>query len=100
MKRFLLILLLVSAFFITSCEKNNIKTEDQERKTAVLFSSLAEVWIKAGGDVDITVGEAVERGFAKEGTPLVDSGAGKSINIELLLSYKPSLVIYSSDIPA
>lgn len=100
MNRFLLILLLISAFFITSCEKNNIKTEDQERKTAVLFSSLAEVWIKAGGDVDITVGEAVERGFAKEGTPLVDSGAGKSINIELLLSYKPSLVIYSSDIPA
>lgn len=71
-----------------------------EGNTAVLFSSLAEMWIDAGGTVEITVAESVERGFVDEGTLLVDDGAGKSINTELLISYQPSLVIYSEDIPA
>ncbi len=100
MRKILLFLLILINVFILSCEKSGIDTEKEQNKTAVLFSSLAEVWLKAGGDIDITVGETVERGFAAEGTPLVDSGAGKSINIELLLSYKPTLVICSSDIPA
>ena len=69
-------------------------------KTAVLFSSLAPMWQQAGGTVEITVGESVERGFVSADTPLVDDGAGKSINNELLLSFQPKLVIYSSDIPA
>ena len=68
--------------------------------TAVLFSSLAEMWIDAGGTVEITVGESVERGFVDDNILLVDDGAGKSINTELLISYKPTLVIYSEDIPA
>ncbi len=62
-------------------------------KVAVLFSSLADVWQTAGGEVAITVGESVERGFVPEGTPLVDGGAGKTINQELLLSYEPDFVI-------
>ena len=33
------------------------------KKVAVLTSSLADLWITAGGHVDITVGETVERGF-------------------------------------
>lgn len=65
---------------------------------AVLFSSLADVWVTAGGTVDITVGESVERGFADESAILVDDGAGKKINLELLVASKPDLVIYSSEI--
>lgn len=67
-------------------------------KTAVLFSSYAEIWQAAGGSVDVTVGETVERGFAPEGTPLVDDGAGKTINTELLLAEEPDFVICSADI--
>lgn len=69
-------------------------------RVAVLFSSYGEIWTDAGGDIAVTVGECVERGFAAEGTPLVDDGAGKSIDLELLLSYEPDFVIGSADIEA
>ena len=69
-------------------------------RVAVLFSSYGEIWTDAGGDIAVTVGECVERGFAPEGTPLVDDGAGKSIDLELLLSYEPDFVIGSADIEA
>lgn len=67
---------------------------------AVLFSSFAEVWTLAGGEVAVTVGESVERGFADAGVSLVDDGAGKSINMELLLAAQPDLVICSADVEA
>lgn len=70
------------------------------RRVAVLFSSFADVWVSAGGEVAITVGEAVERGFAPADTLLVDRGAGKTIDRELLVSYGPDLVICSADIAA
>lgn len=101
MKRRLLLLLLAISLTVCSCGSAvpSVKTEKPQR-VAVLFSSLAEIWTEAGGTVDITVGETVERGFAPEGTPLVDSGAGKTVNVELLIAQKPDLVICSADIPA
>lgn len=76
----------------------NISLADKPKKVAVLFSSHAQMVLLSGGSVDVTVGEAVERGFAKEGTPLVDDGAGKKINTEFLISQNPDLVIGSLDI--
>jgi len=70
------------------------------RCTAVLFSSYAEIWTLAGGDVAVTVGETAERGIVSADTPLVDGGAGKTINTELLLSLEPDFVICSQDIAA
>lgn len=67
-------------------------------KVAVLLSSLADLWITAGGRVAITVGETVERGFADDTAILVDAGAGKTIDLEALVAQKPDLVIYSSQI--
>ena len=77
-----------------------ISLDAKPQRVAVLFSSFAEIWSLAGGEVAVTVGETVERGLADSSTPLVDSGAGKSISTELLISYKPDLVIASADIPA
>ena len=77
-----------------------ISLTEKPETTAVLFSSFADIYKTVGGEVGITVGEAIERGFAPEGTPLVDDGAGKSINEELLISYAPDLVLCSMDIPA
>lgn len=74
--------------------------EKMPEKTAVLSSSFAEIWLLAGGEIDVTVGESVERGFADETVQLVDDGAGKSINTELLLASEPDFVIVSADIPA
>lgn len=70
----------------------------QPRTVAVLTSSLADLWITAGGQVDITVYETVERGFVENGVVLVDDGAGKTVNLELLIASEPDLVLYSSDL--
>lgn len=70
------------------------------QRVAVLLSSLAEVWTLSGGKADITVGESVSRGFAAEDAVLVDDGAGKAINTELLINAKPDFVICSADIAA
>ena len=67
-------------------------------RTAVLFSSLADVWQTAGGVAAITVGDSVERGFADETAVLVDDGSGRTINLELLLEAKPDFVLYSTGI--
>ena len=75
-----------------------ITVKGKPEKVAVLLSSLADLWVTAGGRVDITVGETVQRGFAADSAVLVDEGAGKSINLELLLASEPDLVIYSPDI--
>ena len=65
---------------------------------AVLTSSLADLWVTARGQVDITVGEAVARGFADTDAVLVDDGAGKTVNLELLIASKPDLVLYSAEL--
>ena len=70
------------------------------RRVAVLFSSLADVWVSAGGEAAITVGESVERGFASEDAILVDAGAGKTVNTELLVDARPDLVLCSLDVAA
>ncbi len=67
---------------------------------AVLFSSFAQIWTRTGGDIAVTVGEAVERGFADETALLVDRGAGKSVDEEILLAAGCDFVIGSADIPA
>ena len=77
-----------------------IVLQEKPERVAVLFSSFAELWQLAGGTVAVTVGESVERGFVPEGTPLVDDGAGKKIDLERLLIEKPDFVICSGDIAA
>lgn len=75
-----------------------VTVPEEPETVAVLLSSLADLWITAGGTVDITVGESIERGFAGENTILVDAGAGKTIDIEGLIAAKPDFVIYSADL--
>jgi len=85
--------------FVDSTGREVVLTKRPER-VAVLFSSYAEIWNLAGGSVAVTVGESVERGFVSEETPLVDGGAGKTIDYELLLAARPDFVIGSADIEA
>ena len=75
-----------------------ITVPEKPKKVAVLLSSLADLWITAGGTVDITVGETVERGFVAESVLLVDAGAGKTIDLEGLIAAQPDFVLYSSDL--
>ena len=75
-----------------------ISVPAKPERVAVLTSSLADLWITAGGSVDITVGESVERGFVDETVLLVDDGAGKTVNLEVLVEAQPDFVLYSSDL--
>lgn len=75
-----------------------ITLQRKPERVAVLLSSLADLWVTAGGTVDITVGETVERGFASENAILVDAGAGKTVNLEALIAAEPDFVLYASDI--
>lgn len=78
-----------------------ITLEQKPQKVAVLLSSFVDIWQTAGGGVDITVGESVERALVNEADVLlVDGGAGKTIDNELLISYEPDFVICSMDIAA
>ena len=77
-----------------------IRLLEKPENVAVLFSSLADIWCLAGGAVEITVGESVERGFADASAVLADSGAGKTVNTEVLLAAEPDFVICSFDIDA
>ena len=70
------------------------------RRVAVLFSSFADMWRLAGGEIAVTVGESIERGFASADTLIVDAGAGKSISCEALLAASVDFVIASADIAA
>ena len=85
-------------FTFTDSEGEIVELSHKPQKTAVLFSSLAECWIEAGGEIYATVGESVERGFVKEDVTLLDNGAGKTVDTEKLLSVKPDFVIASADI--
>ena len=87
-----------SYFTFTDSEGTVVDLHYKPQKTAVLFSSLAECWIEAGGEIYATVGESVERGFVKEDVTLLDNGAGKTVDTEKLLSVKPDFVIASADI--
>lgn len=79
---------------------DTITLSARPEKVAVLFSSFADIWVSAGGRVQITVGEAVERGFAGGDALLVDDGAGKTIDMERLIAAEPDFVIASADIAA
>lgn len=75
-----------------------VSLDKKPDKVAVLFSSYAEMWSLAGGEVDITVGESIERGFAPEGVILVDEKSGHStIDLETLIANEPDLVIGTAD---
>lgn len=75
-----------------------IRLDRKPETVAVLTSSLADLWLTAGGTVDITVGETVERGFVSDAVVLVDEGAGKTVNLELLIEARPDFVLYSSEL--
>ena len=87
-------------YSFTDYSGNTVTLDKAPEKTAVLFSSFAEVWELAGGNVSITVGESIERGFAGSDAIIVDAGAGKTINTELLVASEPDFVICSADIEA
>ena len=116
-KRFTALCLCLLLFLLSSCDRQAppsfdggisfkddenrvVQVTEQPKKVAVLFSSLADMWLLAGGEVAVTVGESVTRGLVSANTPLVDDGAGKQISHERLVAEAPDLVIGSADVPA
>ncbi len=68
------------------------------KKTAVLDSSLAEIWNLAGGSISATVSETITRGITKqEEVTLIPQEYMEVIDYEFLLAYHPDLVILNAD---
>ncbi len=88
------------AYAFTDSTGHEVVLPKAPERVAVLLSSFAEIWALAGGEIAVTVGESVERGICQDSVTLVDGGAGKSINTEVLIASAPDLVILSADIPA
>ena len=87
-------------YSFTDALGREVSLDGQPRRVAVLFSSYAEIWQIAGGEVSVTVGDSVERGFADGSAVIVDAGAGHTtINTELLLASMPDFVIGTADYP-
>ena len=112
MKKTIIFLILITIFF-TGCNNKEITNKyysfidsngeviiltSKPKNVAVLFSSFVEIYNNAGGTVNITVKESVDRKLVSEDTILVDTGSGKVINNELLIASKPDFVIASLDI--
>jgi len=117
-KKAVFILLVFTLFFACSCKDNTsdvihsdsvfysftddvgkeIVLSKKPEKVAVLFSSYADIWKLSGGEIYITVGESIERGFAADGTILADSGSGHtSVNTEVLISCEADFIIGTAD---
>lgn len=87
-----------SFYTFTDSLGNEIILNEKPQKVAVLFSSYADIWNLAGGKVDVSVGESVERGFVSQDCVLVDEGTGhSSIDLERLVEAQPDLVIATAD---
>ncbi len=109
-----LILSIALLFSLTSCKDTDnvgdisfrdslgteVRLKETPKRVAVLFSSFADIWTLAGGEIAITVGETVERGITDDGVILVDMGSGHTvINTETLLHSEPDFVIATADYP-
>lgn len=85
----------------TDSTGREVTLNSRPQNVAVLFSSYTEIWQIAGGEVKITVGDSIKRGFSAEGgVTLVDDSNGASIDIEQLIASKPDFVIGSADVAA
>lgn len=87
-------------YTFTDSTGKEITLQQKPKNVAILFSSYADIWKTAGGDIQITVGESIERGFAPSNALLVDDDSGIQVDVERLLSYKPDFVIGSADFSA
>lgn len=112
----IIILLLSLTVLLTACTKkdsastyyyqfkdslgNEVVLKEKPERVAVLFSSYAEIWSLAKGEIVCSVGDAVKRGFVDSDVELADSGAGLKLDMEKLVAAKPDFVIVTADLSA
>lgn len=87
-------------YVFTDSAGKQVNIYEAPRRVAVLLASYAEIWKISGGEIAVTVGDSVERGFADGTAELVDGGAGMNIDVEKLAALRPDFVIGSADMPA
>jgi len=76
---------------------HEITLTEYPEKVAVLFSSYAQIWTEAGGEIAVTVGDSLKRGFAPEDAVLVNDGPGLKFDMEVLVAEQPDFVIVTAD---
>jgi iron complex transport system substrate-binding protein len=86
------------ALTFTDSTGYEVRLSARPTRVAVLFSSLAELWLSAGGEVTMTVGESIERGILPNTVTVLADGAGKTPSPEAVIAAAPELVILSADL--
>ena len=80
---------------------NTVIIERMPENVAVLYSSYADIWKLAGGNVAITVEETVTRQLVDaSNVTIVGPSNGKEIDKESLIAAKPDFVIMTTDYSA
>lgn len=68
------------------------------QRVVALSSSLAELWLLAGGELAGTTSDTLERGFEARPEDMAVVGSVKEPSLEAILALEPDYVIYSSDL--
>lgn len=87
-----------TAIVFTDSAGYNVSLNRTPTRVAVMFSSFADLWLSAGGQVAMTVGESVERGIVPDTVTVLAEGAGKTPSPEAIIAAAPDLVILSADL--
>lgn len=87
-----------TALVFTDSAGYNVSLDGRPTRVAVMLSSFADLWLSAGGEVAMTVGESVERGIVPDTVTVLAEGAGKTPSPEAIMAAAPDLVILSADL--
>ncbi|MDL2288214.1 ABC transporter substrate-binding protein [Ruminococcaceae bacterium OttesenSCG-928-A11] len=91
--------LLMTSFFGCGQKLQNISLgEEPPQRVVALSSSLAEIWLLAGGHLVGTTSDTVEREFSELPKDITVVGTVKEPGLEAILDLRPDFVILSADL--
>jgi iron complex transport system substrate-binding protein len=106
MKKICLVLILCASVLVLCCQRSNAPSGPvpehpaQASRVVALSSSIAEIWLLAGGTLAGVTSDAItERDFALS-PDIRNMGGIISPNLELILETEPDLVLFSPDLAA
>jgi iron complex transport system substrate-binding protein len=82
-----------------ACDVGGAMPTARPERVVALGSSLADLWLCAGGELVATTSDIAERDFGWDLTGVGEVGGAVHINTELILAEEPDLVIMSPTIP-
>jgi len=89
-----------AALSLTDSAGNQVRLSTRPQRVVALSSSLADLWLTAGGTLAGATDDSKERDLWADTGKVASVGALMKPNAERIVALKPDLVLYSPDIPA